>query len=87
MAKQGKIVAMVRGTEEHRILQNHGHDLLAILQEALGIKNKVCNDALVNLNIKDDIVGDANVSIRTINWNNSVATGSYFGRKILRNSL
>ena len=83
LAKQGKIVAMVRGTEEHRILQNHGHDLLGILQEALGIRNKVCNDALVNVNIRDDIVGDANVAIRTINWNNTVATGSYFGRKML----
>ena len=83
LAKQGKIVAMVRGTEEHRILQNHGHDLLGILQEALGLRNKVCNDALVNINVKDDIVGDANVAIRTINWNNAVSTGAYFGRKML----
>ena len=83
LAKQGKIVAMVRGTEEHRILQNHGHDLLGILQEALGLRNKVCNDALVNVNVRDDIVGDANVAIRTINWNNTVATGAYFGRKMM----
>ena len=83
LAKQGKIVAMVRGTEEHRILQNHGQDLLGILQEALGLNNKVCNDALVNVNVRDDIVGDANVAIRTINWNNTVATGAYFGRKMM----
>lgn len=83
LAKQGKIVAMVRGTEEHRILQNHGQDLLGILQEALGLNNKVCNDALVNVNVRDDIVGDANVEIRTINWNNTVATGAYFGRKMM----
>lgn len=83
LAKQGKIAALVRGTEEHRILQNHGQDLLSVLQEALGLTNKVCNDALMNVNIKDDIVGSANVAIRTINWNNTVATGAYFGRKML----
>ena len=82
LAKQGKIVAMVRGTEEHRILKNQGVDVYGILDEALGLKGKVCNDALINVGIKDDLVGDANVGIRTINWNNSATTTAYIGRKM-----
>lgn len=82
LAKDGKIVAMVRGTEEHRILKNHKIDVLGILQDALGLDKKVCNDALVNVVLEDDVVGKANVGIRTINWNNSATTGSYIGRKM-----
>lgn len=82
LADQGKIVAMVRGTEEHRILKNHQVDMMGILQEALGLDKKTCNDALVNIELEDDIVGDANVGIRTINWNNSATTGAYIGRKM-----
>lgn len=82
LADQGKIVAMVRGTEEHRILKNHGVDMMGILQEALGLDRKTCNDALVNVELEDDIVGDANIGIRTINWNNSATTGAYIGRKM-----
>lgn len=82
LADQGKIVAMVRGTEEHRILKNHRVDPMDILQEALGLEQKVCNDALINVELSDDIVGKANVGIRTINWNNSATTGAYIGRKM-----
>lgn len=82
LADQGKIVAMVRGTEEHRILKNHKVDMMGILQEALGLDRKTCNDALVNIELEDDIVGNANVGIRTINWNNSATTGAYIGRKM-----
>jgi hypothetical protein len=82
LADQGKIVAMVRGTEEHRILKNHRVDTLGILQEALGLSQKVCNEALINVEVNDDIVGKANVGIRTINWNNSATTGAYIGRKM-----
>ncbi len=82
LAKDGKIMALVRGTEEHRILKNHGVDMMGILQEALGLDQKVCNDALINLQINDDIVGKADVGIRTINWNNSATTGAYIGRKM-----
>lgn len=82
LAKDGKIVAMVRGTEEHRILKNHQIDVMGILQEALGLKGKVCNEALVNVTIEDDIVGKAPIGIRTINWNNSATTGAYIGRKM-----
>lgn len=82
LADQGKIVAMVKGTEEHRILKNHGVDMMGILQEALGLDRKTCNDALVNVELEDDIVGNANVGIRTINWNNSATTGAYIGRKM-----
>ena len=82
LAKQGKIVAMVRGTEEHRILRNHKVDVLGVLQEVLGLEQKVCNEALVNVELNDDIVGKANVGIRTINWNNSATTGAYIGRKM-----
>lgn len=82
LAKDGKIVAMVRGTEEHRILKNHKVDMMGILQEALGLDKKVCNDALINIQMEDDIVGKADVGIRTINWNNSATTGAYIGRKM-----
>lgn len=82
LADQGKIVAMVRGTEEHRILKNHKVDVLGVLQDALGLNQKVCNEALVNVEVNDDIVGKANVGIRTINWNNSATTGAYIGRKM-----
>ena len=82
LADQGKIVAMVRGTEEHRILKNHKVDVLGVLQEALGLDKKVCNEALVNVELNDDIVGKASVGIRTINWNNSATTGAYIGRKM-----
>ena len=82
LAKDGKIVAMVRGTEEHRILKNHQIDVMGILQEALGLQGKVCNEALVNVTIQDDIVGDAPIGIRTINWNNTATTGAYIGRKM-----
>ena len=82
IAQQGKIVAMVRGTEEHRILKNHKVDVLGALQEALGLSQKVCNEALINVEINDDIVGKANVGIRTINWNNTATTGAYIGRKM-----
>lgn len=82
LAKDGKILAMVRGTEEHRILKNHKVDMMGILQEALGLDTKVCNDALINVKIEDDIVGKADVRIRTINWNNSATTGAYIGRKM-----
>lgn len=82
LAKDGKILALVRGTEEHRILKNHSVDMMGILQEALGLDQKVCNDALINLQITDDIVGKADVGIRTINWNNSATTGAYIGRKM-----
>lgn len=82
LADQGKIVAMVRGTEEHRILKNQQIDVMGILQEALGLDRKTCNDALVNVQLEDDIVGKANVGIRTINWNNSATTAAYIGRKM-----
>lgn len=82
LADEGKIVAMVRGTSEHRILKNHKVDMLGILQEALGLDKKVCNDALVNVQIEDDIVGKANVGIRTINWHTTAGTGAYIGRKM-----
>ncbi len=82
LAQDGKIVAMVRGTEEHRILKNHQVDVLGVLQEALGLSGKVCNDALVNVALQDDKVGEANVGIRTINWNNTATTGAYIGRKM-----
>ncbi len=82
LADEGKIVAMVRGTEEHRILKNHNIDMMGILQEALGLNQKTCNDALINMQLEDDIVGNANVGIRTINWNNSATTGAYIGRKM-----
>ncbi len=82
LANEGKIVAMVRGTEEHRILKNHNIDVMGILQQALGLDHKVCNDALVNVVIEDEVVGDSPVGIRTINWNNSATTASYIGRKM-----
>lgn len=82
LANEGKIVAMVRGTEEHRILKNHKIDVLGILQEALGLDKKVCNDALVNVQIEDKLIGTRPVGIRTINWNNSATTGAYIGRKM-----
>ncbi|MGN0961144.1 MAG: hypothetical protein ACI4PF_02960 [Christensenellales bacterium] len=82
LAQQGKIVAMVRGTEEHRILKNHQIDVYGILQEALGLHQKVCNEALVNIELQHDIVGKADVGIRTINWNNTATTGAYIGRKM-----
>lgn len=82
LATEGKIVAMVRGTEEHRILKNHKVDVLGILQDALGLDKKVCNDALVNIQIEDELLGCRPVGIRTINWNNSATTGSYIGRKM-----
>lgn len=82
LATEGKIVAMVRGTEEHRILKNHKVDVLGILQDALGLDKKVCNDALVNIQIEDELLGRRPVGIRTINWNNSATTGSYIGRKM-----
>ena len=82
LATDGKIVAMVRGTEEHRILKNHKVDVLGILQDALRLDKKVCNDALVNIQIEDELLGRKPVGIRTINWNNSATTGSYIGRKM-----
>ena len=82
LAHDGKIVAMVRGTEEHRILRNHGVDVLKILQDALGINNKVCNEAFVNIALDDDIVENAEVGIKTINWNNSASTINYISRKM-----
>lgn len=82
LAKDGKIVAMVRGTEEHRILKNHQIDVYGVLQEALGLNGKVCNEALINVALQDDKVGNANVGIRTINWNNTATTGAYIGRKM-----
>ena len=82
LAKQGKILAIVRGKEEHRILKNQHIDVLDVLQTALGLKGKVCNDALINMTLTDDIVGDANVGIRTINWNNTATTCAYLGRKM-----
>ena len=82
LANEGKIVAMVRGTEEHKILKNHNIDVMGILQDALGLDHKVCNDALVNVVIEDEVVGDSPVGIRTINWNNSATTASYIGRKM-----
>ena len=82
LADQGKIVAMVRGTEEHRILKNHRVDVLGVLQEALGLSQKVCNEALINVELNDDMIGSANVGIRTINWNNTATTGAYIGRKM-----
>ena len=83
LANEGKIVAMVRGTEEHKILKNQGIDVLSVLQEALGLKEKVTNDVLVNVELDDDIVENAKVGIRTINWNNTAATTSYLGRKMV----
>ncbi len=80
LAKAGKIVAMVRGTEEHRILKNHGIDVLDALQKALELDKKVCNDALVKVRLEDDMVPDPVVGIRTINWNNTATTTSYIGR-------
>lgn len=82
LAKEGKIVAMVRGTEEHRILKNQGVDVYGILEQALGLKQKVCNDALINVAIEDDMVENASVGIRTINWNNTATTAAYIGRKM-----
>jgi|GEM_PF-3468468 len=82
LARDGKIVAMVRGTDEHRILKTQHIDVLDALQEALGLSGKVCNDALINTELLDDIVGPANVGIRTINWNNAATTASYIGRKM-----
>lgn len=82
LAKDGKILALVRGTEEHRILKNHHIDMMGILQEALGLNQKVCNDAFINIQMQDDIVGRADIGIRTINWNNSATTGAYIGRKM-----
>ena len=82
LAKDGKIVAMVRGTEEHRILKNHQIDVYGVLQEALGLSGKVCNDALINVALQDDKVENATVGIRTINWNNTATTGAYIGRKM-----
>lgn len=82
LAKQNKIMAIVRGKEEHRILKNQRIDVLDVLQEALGLKGKVCNDAFINVTLTDDLVGDANVGIRTINWNNTATTGAYLGRKM-----
>ena len=82
IADQGKIVAMVRGSEEHRILRNHRVDVLGILQDALGLNHKVCNEALINIELQDDMVGRADVGIRTINWNNTATTGAYIGRKM-----
>jgi len=87
LADQGKIVAMVRGTEEHRILKNQKIDVLGILQDALGLNKKVCNDALINVEIPNDFIDDANVGIRTINWNNSATTSAYVGRKMERRAL
>ena len=82
LAKDGKIVAMVRGTDEHRILKNHQIDVLDILQRALGLNGKVCNDALINTQIQDELLGPTNVGIRTINWQNTATTGSYVGRRM-----
>ena len=83
LAQDGKIVAMVRGTEEHKILRDQGIDVLGILQEALGLSGKVANDVLVNVELEDDIVENAKVGIRTINWNNTASTTSYLGRKMV----
>ena len=82
LAKQNKIMAIVRGKEEHRILKNQRIDVLDVLQEALGLKGKVCNDAFINVTLTDDLVGDADVGIRTINWNNTATTAAYLGRKM-----
>ncbi len=82
LAKQNKIMAIVRGKEEHRILKNQRIDVLDVLQDALGLKGKVCNDAFVNVTLTDDIVGPADVGIRTINWNNTATTCAYLGRKM-----
>ena len=82
LAKQNKIMAIVRGKEEHRILKNQRIDVLDVLQEALGLKGKVCNDAFINVTLTDDLVGNADVGIRTINWNNTATTGAYLGRKM-----
>lgn len=82
LAQDGKIVAMVRGTDEHRILKNHGIDVYGVLEEALGLKGKVCNDALVNVAFEDDMVENPSVSIRTNNWNNTAVTTAYIGRKM-----
>ena len=76
LAKQNKIMAIVRGKEEHRILKNQRIDVLDVLQEALGLQGKVCNDAFINITLTDDLVGDADVGIRTINWNNTATTAA-----------
>ncbi len=82
LASEGKIVAILRGTEEHKILKNHKIDVVGILQDSLGLKDKVCNEALINMTLQDDIIGDAKVGIRTINWHNTATTGAYVARKM-----
>lgn len=82
LARDGKILALVRGTEEHRILKNHHIDVMGILQDALGLDQKVCNDALIKIAIDSDMVGRADVNIRTLNWNNTATTRSYIARKM-----
>ena len=82
LAKDGKIVAMVRGTDEHRILKYDHIDVMDALQKALGLEGKVCNDALINTQIQDEFLGPVDIGIRTINWKNSAITASYIGRKM-----
>ena len=82
LANDGKVLALVRGTEEQRILRNHGVDCMKLLQEALGIEGKVCNQMFAKVKFEDDIIGECSAGIRTINWNNSATTGAYIGRKM-----
>ena len=82
LAKAGKIVAMVRGEEEHRILQNHGIDVMGILKTSLGLPDIVCNDAYITMLLKDDMVKDPVVGIKTIDWKNTATTTSYISRKM-----
>ncbi len=77
LADQGKILAIIRGTEEHKIDSRHKIDPLKYLAMSLGLENKVSNEALINVGFKDDTFGDVNVKLRSINWQNVATTANY----------
>lgn len=82
LAAQGKIMAIIRGTEEHRIDSLHKIDPLMYLAMSLGLENKVSNEALINVGFKDDTFGDVNVKLRSVNWQNVATTASYVKRRM-----
>lgn len=87
LAEQGKIIAMVKGTEEQKINGHHKIDTLGYLGTALGIYNKVCNEALVGINLQDKTVGPAKFIIRTGNWQNDARTSKYIEDTLLARAV
>lgn len=80
LADQGKILAIIRGTEEHKIDSRHKIDPLKYLAMSLGLENKISNEALINIGFKDDTFGDVDVKLRSVNWQNVATTANYIKR-------